>query len=74
MITALGINKERYLHQQRVNDIETHMKRCSACGNTNQCDDVLTGGKIGETGIDFCDNAAALTEIAVEQSRAEADS
>jgi Family of unknown function (DUF6455) len=70
MMSALGINKERYLHQQSVNDIQHQMKRCGDCANTDQCDEALTGGSFATTDIGFCDNEPELAEILKAQSQA----
>jgi len=63
MLSALGIDINRYLHTQRIVDIENHMERCSACENTDNCDEQLATGDTTATNIDFCNNEKSLQDI-----------
>ncbi|NIA01353.1 MAG: hypothetical protein GWP13_01065 [Planctomycetia bacterium] len=63
MLTALGIDIDHYLHTQPTVDIQQHMKRCSACENTDTCDDRLAQGEIKASDIDFCNNERALQDV-----------
>ena len=63
MLIALGINKTDYIYQTNVNDIQKQMRSCSACSNTDECDDKLSNSAIEITEIEFCNNEADLKEI-----------
>ncbi len=63
MMTALGINKERYVHQESGLDIDAQMRRCVACDNTAECDDRLAEDNVTPDSIDFCKNEAAFQSV-----------
>ena len=63
MLAALGIDVSSYLHSERVLDIEEHVDRCSACDNTETCDDQLAKGSIQVDSIDYCNNEKSLQQI-----------
>jgi len=63
MLSALGIDVNRYLHTQSTVDIRKHMDRCSACDKTDTCDEQLAAGNIKATDIDFCNNEKSLQDI-----------
>ena len=63
MLAALGIDLSSYLHSERVLDIEEHIDRCSACDNTETCDDQLAKGSIQVDSIDYCNNEKSLQQI-----------
>ena len=63
MLAALGIDINSYLHTERVIDIEQHIDKCSACQNTETCDDQLTKGTIQTSNIDYCNTEKALQQI-----------
>jgi len=63
MLAALGIDVSSYLHSERVLDIEEHIDRCSACDNTETCDDQLAKGSIQVDSIDYCNNEKSLQQI-----------
>ena len=63
MLAALGIDINSYLHSERVIDIEEHIDKCSACQNTETCDDQLNKGTIQADTIDYCNNETALQQI-----------
>ncbi len=63
MLTALGVNKKAYIYQASVNDIQQHMKSCSACVNTDECDDRLSQPDLDVSEIGFCNNEAELKEM-----------
>ena len=68
MLSALGIDTGNYLHHERVIDIENHIDRCSACENTDTCDDQLAKGTIEAGNIDYCNNEASLQEIVTKKA------
>ena len=59
MLARLGIDREQYLHTRRINDIETHLRRCNACENKAECDDTLGNHRPVEN-YDFCPNEPSL--------------
>ena len=63
MLAALGIDINSYLHTERVIDIEEHIDKCSACQNTEICDDQLAKGTIQADNIDYCNNEESLQHI-----------
>jgi hypothetical protein len=63
MLSALGIDINEYLNTERAIDIHTHMERCSACANTDECDEKLAGNDIDPERINFCNNEASLQEM-----------
>ncbi len=63
MLGALGIDINSYLHSERVIDIEEQIDKCSACQNTETCDDQLASGSIQPGNIDYCNNEQALQQI-----------
>jgi hypothetical protein len=63
MLAALGIDINSYLHSERVIDIEEHIDKCSACQNTEICDDQLAKGTIQANNIDYCNNEESLQHI-----------
>jgi len=71
MLAALGINKAEYIHQTNLNDIHKHMKSCSACENTDECDDKLSKPDLEANKIGFCNNEAELKEM-LDAKKAEA--
>ena len=68
MLSALGINKTAYIYQTNVNDIQQQMNSCSACENTDACDEKLSSPDINISDIEFCNNEADLKEIKQRQS------
>ncbi|MBE9565039.1 MAG: hypothetical protein IMF17_07310 [Proteobacteria bacterium] len=67
MLTALGINKTAYIYQTNTNDIHKQMDSCSACSNTEVCDEKLATPEIDIADIEFCNNEEALKEIKQQQ-------
>ena len=63
MLSALGIDVNSYLHSERVIEIEEQIDRCSACQNTDTCDEQLAKGSVSATSIDYCNNEEALQNI-----------
>jgi len=68
MLTALDINKTRYIHQTSVKDIHKQMNSCSTCKNTDICDEKLAATDIDITEIAFCKNESDLKIIKQSQS------
>ena len=61
MLDRLGEDRDHYLHQKRIVDIEQHMQRCGDCGAVDCCDDVLSKDKrVRGEQVDFCPNIADL--------------
>jgi accessory gene regulator protein AgrB len=63
MLAALGIDINNYLHSERVIDIEEHIDKCSACENTDICDNELAKGNVQASNIDYCNNEESLQHI-----------
>jgi hypothetical protein len=63
MLTALGIDTDRYLSRVREVDIHKQMGRCTACANTEECDTQLTEGAVDADSIGYCNNEASLQKI-----------
>ena len=68
MLAALGIDVSNYLHSERVIDIEAQIDRCSACENTETCDDQLAKGSIAASNIDYCNNEESLQQIVASKT------
>lgn len=68
MLTALGIDINRYLHSERIIDIEDQIGKCAACENTKTCDDQLGKGAIKASDIDYCNNEKSLQQIVAAKS------
>ena len=69
MLTALGINKTAYIYQTNVNDINKQMNSCSACENTDECDERLAEPDLNISEIAFCNNEAELKEVKLQQEK-----
>lgn len=67
MLTALGINRERYLHLQNTRDINQQIQRCRDCDHTSICDEKLCEKNLDENNIDYCNNAESLKTIISRQ-------
>lgn len=63
MLGALGVDVNAYLHSERIIDINRQMARCTACDNTEQCDDRLENNEITAGDIGFCNNEKDLQDI-----------
>ena len=63
MLTALGIDTDRYLSSERVADIREQMERCNACGNIDECDTQLAQGTVNADTISYCNNEESLRKI-----------
>ena len=63
MLTALGINVDKYLHEEKVLNIENQIERCTQCENTDACDDNLDNGTISIDSIDYCNNESDLKSM-----------
>lgn len=68
MLVALGIDVDEYLASNPGIDIHNQMERCSACNNTEECDDKLAENDIDADRIGFCNNEESLREL-VENTR-----
>jgi hypothetical protein len=74
MLAALGIDINRYLHNERVIDITEQMNRCVACENTQTCDEDMLKGKVEVEHINYCNNEQTLKEMVDANKSAEASS
>lgn len=63
MLAALGIDINVYLNTVPTVDINSQMERCTACTNTEECDDRLQKEDIDTDGIGFCNNEESLRDI-----------
>ena len=63
MLVALGIDVNEYLASNPGLDIQNQMERCSACENTDECDDKLSSNAIDAGNIGFCNNEESLREL-----------
>jgi hypothetical protein len=50
-----GIDAVKYLHKERIVDINHHLRNCEACPDTQLCEEELDAGKSPEE-FDFCPN------------------
>lgn len=41
LMRMLGLDPDRYLHQERIVDVERHMRACAQCPETARCDQAL---------------------------------
>ena len=71
MLAALGIDINSYLHAERIIDIEEQISKCSACQNTDTCDDQLAKGTVQPGKIDYCNNEQALEQIVAAKAAQE---
>ena len=67
MLTALGVDTNTYLHNQRVVDIKNHMERCLQCDNTDQCDDNIEENNISTENISYCKNEESLKDVILNE-------
>jgi hypothetical protein len=67
MLAALGIDINNYLHSERVIDIEEQIDKCSACQNTETCDEQLAKGAVQASNIDYCSNEESLQRIVADK-------
>lgn len=72
MLMLLGIDINRYLHQERVIDINDQMARCIACENTQTCDGDMLKDKVSVDDIGYCNNEQTLKQIVSTNNSAEA--
>lgn len=76
MLNTLGIDKNRYLHDAQVTDIERHMRHCRQCDSVDECDDFLTVASNADGALDpakpFCPNRDALLAIRTTQAESTA--
>ena len=64
MLSRLGINRDRYLMEQRTHLIKLHIDQCESCENTDTCDGRLDGeGEVADEVATYCPNAEDLLAI-----------
>ncbi len=61
VISLSGVDAREYLHTQRISDIETQIRNCATCHDTERCDSRLERGDKGDFG--FCPNEEVLSEL-----------
>ncbi len=65
MLDGLGKDRDRYLHLERVADIEQQMRRCGSCSATERCDELLDRQQpVRAESVDFCPNLDKLKRSA----------
>ena len=67
MLQALGVDEKEYTRGNQVNEIEMHMNRCQACGNTEQCDSELES-RVIKHADQYCPNNEDLLNSAKNRS------
>ena len=73
MMDALGINKEKYIHQESVLEINHHIDTCKACDNTDACDEKLDTNGVAIENINYCDNEESMVELVFKQNDSDKD-
>lgn len=63
MLAALGMDLDEYLASNPVVNIRDQMDRCTACNNTEECDDKLSSNAIDTDRIGFCNNEESLRDM-----------
>jgi hypothetical protein len=64
MLGVLGIDRDRYLHDQSALDIRQQMQRCDTCDAKTTCDQVLENEQPAQTEqLGFCANIDDLKQI-----------
>jgi hypothetical protein len=61
-LDAFGVEREHYLHSERVVDIEHHLRNCVSCEAVNRCDRCLSTADCGRA-FEFCPNYPALVAV-----------
>ena len=64
MLGFLGIDRDKYLHEQSALNIKQHMQRCGDCDAKDTCDQVLEKDQPVETEqLGFCANIDDLKQV-----------
>lgn len=63
-LRMFGVDPTRYLHSERVVDVERHMRNCAACEETERCETSLADGNRSAEGFGFCPNYDELQKRA----------
>jgi hypothetical protein len=64
MLGFLGIDRDKYLHEQSALDIKQQMQRCDTCDAKETCDQVLESDQPAQTEqLGFCANIDDLKQI-----------
>ncbi len=66
MLKSLGLDTDRYLHQESVVDIHQQITKCSECKTTDQCD---SHSQPTVTTIEYCPNQAALKALSATEAK-----
>lgn len=62
LMGVLGLDPQRYLHQERIVDVERHMRACEGCADTHGCDQALEAHN-PDAVAGFCANFEELQEL-----------
>lgn len=62
LMRMLGLDPGRYLHQERIVDVERHMRACAQCPETARCDQALEQHQ-PEAVTSYCANYPELKEL-----------
>ncbi len=63
MLSALGLDFSKYLHEVPLNKINSSMSKCENCDSLEQCDEKLQQDIIKPEEIDFCPNHECLGQF-----------
>lgn len=62
LMGLLGLDTDRYLHRERIVDVERHMRSCAQCPEMARCDDALSEQR-PEVVATFCANYEDLKSM-----------
>lgn len=62
LMRMLGLDPERYLHQERIVNVERHMRACAGCPETRRCDQALEQNQ-PDAVADYCANYPDLRKL-----------
>jgi hypothetical protein len=62
LMRMLGLDPGRYLHQERIVDVERHMRACASCPETARCDQALEQHQ-PDAVVEYCANYPELRDL-----------
>ncbi len=62
LMGLMGLNTGKYLYQERIHDVERHMRACASCAETSRCDQALEHQQ-PEAAAEFCANYQDLQKL-----------
>lgn len=62
LMRMLGLDPGRYLHQERIVDVERHMRACASCPETSRCDQALEQHQ-PDAVADYCVNYPEIRDL-----------